>query len=68
MLLDDLNQTPIGEIPHGQMGDRLQRLLIVERRGQNRSGLGQKSLFPVDARPLRDISQDHREESLVAQL
>ena len=56
VLLDDLDQAPIGEITDNQMCDGRQRLLIVERRSQHRPGFGQKPLLLLDALALRDVS------------
>ena len=59
---------PVGEIANYQMSNGRQRLLIVERSGQHGARFSQKLLLLLEALALRDVSQRHGEEGLVADL
>ena len=62
VLLDDLDDAPVGEVTNDESSDGRQRLLVVERCGQHGSRLGQKLLLLLDALALGDVPQRHGED------
>jgi hypothetical protein len=58
VLLHDFDDAPIGEVTNGQLGNRRQRLFVIERSGQRDVRLGQKLPFLFNAPSLGNIYRD----------
>src|SRR5512140_3493246 len=53
---------------HDELGDALEGLRVVQRRRQDRTGLGQHRVFHLDAAMLRDVTQCDSEQLPVTEL
>src|SRR4051794_2327388 len=57
-VVDEIDQTPIGDGRYGQLRYGPQGLLIIQRRAQERSGLYEQPLAALDVPPFSDVGDD----------